>query len=85
MLEYIEKLQRKPESTRRKILHLSVLSLMGVIVLAWLLTLGTRFDGAAETQDESRNDPSPISVFAEQGQGLYEDFQRGLERLKERF
>ncbi len=40
---FIEKLQKKPESERRKILLVSVISIMIIIIAVWLTTIRLNF------------------------------------------
>ncbi|MFA5934171.1 MAG: hypothetical protein WC795_03065, partial [Candidatus Paceibacterota bacterium] len=48
-MNFINKLRQKPESVRKQILYISVFSIMGVIIVVWLLVTVRRFG-----RDESK-------------------------------
>jgi len=83
MLNYIEKLQKKPEHVRRSALHAIVLVIMGIIVLVWISTLTIRFSNTETEPTSTQSTASPISVLKSMSSSFWTDFNRGLERLKE--
>ena len=60
-LEIIEKIQKKPEHIRRRILILSTIIIMAIIIAMWLinLTLSTQ----TMIAKEQPSSPSPFLVF----------------------
>ena len=80
MLDYIEKLQKKPEHTRRRIAYITTAVLMVFIVAIWVSTLNVRFSEVSNTAEiDSKH--SPVSVLTTYSASFREDFGRGMERL----
>lgn len=71
ILEFIEKIQRKPEASRKKILLITVFSVMGVIVIVWLTTLNLHLGGREEIKKISE----PFGVIKEDINNFYGFFK----------
>ncbi len=67
---FIEKLQKKPESARRKILLVTVISIMIIIVAVWFTTVKLNFQNK-----EIRNAVGPIDFIKEDIRDFYGFFK----------
>ncbi len=67
ILDFIEKLQKKPESSRRKILALTLLVIMAAIVIVWLTT----FDLNLKNQEVVKGVAGPFGFFKQDFSDIY--------------
>jgi len=79
MLNYIKKLQRKPEHVRRNVAFAVAIGVTVIVLVVWASTLDSRLaldHGGAETQLSGN---APISLLKEQGrifvEGILEQIQ----------
>ena len=71
---FIEKLQKKPEPARRKILLTTVISIMIIIVVVWLTTVRLDFQN-----EEIKNAAGPLDFIKEDIRdfyGFFKDFTK---------
>ena len=73
-IEKIEELQQKPDHIRRRILVISVTSIMAVIIGIWLLLLG-RSLATVDTKTEKEQKNVALTPFALLGGQIKESFQ----------
>ncbi len=66
---FIEKLQKKPESERRKILLVTVISIMIIIVAVWLTTVRLSFQSG-----ETKSIAGPFNFIKEDIRDFYKIF-----------
>lgn len=80
--DVIEKLHKKPESTRRKIGLAIALGLTLIIVVLWIPTIDTR----VETQENTvlqNTDLTPFHSVGEAFGTIFDDFSETLEEVDE--
>jgi hypothetical protein len=67
LIEFIEYLQQKPESVRRRIMAVSVAGIMGTIVFLWILTLQYTLNAkpARQANQPAATDASPFALLGE--------------------
>lgn len=65
MLSLISRLQRKPESVRRKIAFVVSAAVTGVIILFWLVSFGSSSSGIVSETVQVEKEPGPFAAFAE--------------------
>jgi hypothetical protein len=66
IFKFIEKLQKKPEAARRKILLMTVFAIMGIIVIVWLTT----FKAGVATKNETETN-RPFDSIKEDFKDFY--------------
>lgn len=79
MFSLISKLQRKPERIRKKIAVAVSAVLTGIIVLFWLVSLGSSFEEAASKPAPTEEDDGPFKTLSE---GLGDFFTDAAETLQ---
>lgn len=62
MFDFLEKIQKKPEYVRKRILAATVALIMAVIIVLWFNDLKTSF---ATKEEKDSRPPGPFSVFRE--------------------
>lgn len=82
MLSLIEKLQRKPEATRRKILYATVFACSALIFGIWVTTLPGRLAGVSGNGNEKEG-ISPFVVLKEAMSDIFSDFSDSVGDIKE--
>ncbi len=65
-LEFIEKLQKKPEASRKKILAVSLFFAMGIIIAVWLTIFNLDFKA-----EETAKIVSPFNFIKEDLKDIY--------------
>jgi hypothetical protein len=75
---FIEKLQKKPEASRKKILLAIVFAIMGVIIAVWLTTFNLPKTNSAEIKKVA----APFSSVKEDILNFYGFFKENLKRFK---
>jgi glycopeptide antibiotics resistance protein len=69
-LNFIEKLQKKPESSRKKILLATLFVIMGIIIAVWLTTFNLRFK-----TDQMKKIGAPLEFIKEDIRDFYGFFK----------
>ena len=69
MLNFVQKLQKKPEHTRRIIVVLTASILTSLIAIGWILTLDSRLSLAEE--ERTRSTVPPFSIITDKFSALY--------------
>ncbi|MEK9167746.1 MAG: hypothetical protein AAB769_00210 [Patescibacteria group bacterium] len=82
MLSLIEKLQKKSEATRRKILYATVFACAAVIFGIWITTLPARLAGVSGSENKESKG-SPMSSLKEAFGGIFSDFSASVSDIKE--
>ncbi len=70
-LEFIEKLQKKPEASRKKILAVSLFFIMGAIIAVWLTIFKLDFKGG-----ELKKVSGPFNLIKEDFKDFYGLFKK---------
>ncbi len=70
-LEFIEKLQKKPEASRKKILAISLFLIMGIIVTVWLTIFNLDFKA-----EEAKKIGAPFNLIKEDFKNFYGLFKK---------
>jgi hypothetical protein len=73
-LEFIEKLQKKPEAYRKKILAISLFLIMGVIVAVWLTIFNLDF-----RSEELKKVSAPFNLIKEDLKDFYGLFKKSAQ------
>ncbi len=71
LIEFIEHLQQKPEPVRRRIMAVSVTSIMAIIIFFWVLTLQYNLD--VRPQDQGTTSKADISPFTLLGESIMQN------------
>ena len=79
MLNFVQKLQKKPEHTRRIIVVLTASILTSLIAIGWILTLDSRLSLAEE--ERTRSTVSPFSIITDEFSALYKSAVGQFERF----
>ncbi len=82
MLNYIEKLQKKPEHIRRRILYIVVIIFMFIIITIWESTFSLRTSAQNVSVKNKIEARSPTSVLVDGGKTFYADFMKGIDKIK---
>lgn len=81
---FIRHLRSKPEATRRRLLYVSTITLFSLILLFWLVSLPYQLADVSASESASRSESySPFVVVVEEIGGLWGDFTRGLQVVRE--
>ncbi len=70
-LEFIEKLQKKPEASRKKILAISLFFIMTAIIAVWLTVFNLNFKGG-----ELKKVGGPFNLIKEDLKDFYGHFKK---------
>lgn len=76
---FIEKLQKKPESSRKKILATALFLIMSVIVAIWLSGLSLRF---SNKEEEAKKIGGPMGFIKEDISAFYGYIKENINRIK---
>ncbi len=74
MLQYIEKLRKKPESTRRTAALLISVAVLVAIFIAWLTALPGKIANETEGGVSEQSSPSPFELVKNGASSVYRDF-----------
>ncbi len=70
IIHHVRRIREKPEHVRRHILHVSVIACAVVLLILWVLTLGTKF-GDENTKEKLGSDLEPFSTLKDNLVGGY--------------
>ena len=76
---FIEKLQKKPESFRKKILAATLIVIMSVIVAVWLTSFSLRF---SNKEEEIKKIDGPVDFLKEDISNFYGFIKENIKRIK---
>lgn len=63
VLDFVEKLQKKPESFRKKIAVMAAVAITAAVIFVWLA--GLNFYSKQAKEEETLSGPNPFSVLAQ--------------------
>ncbi len=78
IFEFVEKLQKKPEASRKRIAWITVFIIMAVIVFIWI----TAFNLPKMDTAEIKKAGAPLSSIKEDISNFYGFFKENLKRFK---
>lgn len=87
MFNVLIKLQRKPEPVRRRITFFAAVSVTGVIVALWLVSLSVRVPRPlrASVLQSAPEEKSPLRVLSETVGAFVSDTEAAVQALREGF